>query len=302
MKKNGFSSQAMRITWIGLWINVFMAVMKLIAGIYGKSRAVVADGVHSFTDIFTDIVVLLGLKYSLKPADQSHHYGHGKFETLSTLILSVVLIVAGTSIFLSGLKSLIHYFYGILILKPKWIAFYAAIISLIVKEVLFRYTIKIGKKFKSQAIIANAWHHRSDAFSSIGTTLGVLGAIILGKNWRLLDPLAAIIVSFFILKIAISILFNSINEFLEKSLDEKTEEKILKLISATSGVMNPHNLRTRKIGSSIAIDVHIEVRQHASVIKAHDISTEVEQSLKGEFGDGTFVSVHIEPSKNGGKT
>ena len=288
--------KAKRITWIGFWINIFLALIKLLAGFIGKSRAVIADATHSITDIFTDFVVLMGIKVGRRPADDTHHYGHGKFETLSATILGVVLFGAGFGILLSGLNLVIKCLHGEILNKPGWIAFYAAIGSIVIKEILFQYTIKIGKEINSQSIIANAWHHRSDALSSMGTTLGVLGSIILGQQWRILDPFAAVIVSIFIIKIGISILIDSLEELLEKSLDKNTETKILNIIKATEGVKNPHNLKTRKIGSNIAIDVHIEVHEHSTIVQAHNVSTEVEKNLRKELGENTFVSVHIEPS------
>jgi cation diffusion facilitator family transporter len=288
--------QSARVIWIGLWLNAVLSMIKLAAGILGHSRAVVADAIHSVSDIVTDVVVLLGVKTGNKPEDETHHYGHGKFETVSAFFLGIFLVIVGVGICLSGIKTLgVFYRHGNLP-RPGWIAFYAAFVSILVKEGLFHYTLKVGKNCNSDAIIANAWHHRSDAFSSIGTTLGVLGAIVLGEKWRILDPIAALIVSALIIKIGITIFIDSINELLEKSLDPKTEDRILQVIAATDGVINPHRLRTRKIGDRIAIDIHIEVEKEKNVVQAHAIATMVENNLRESFGKGSFVSVHIEPA------
>lgn len=295
MEPNQRYKESSRVIWIGLWINAFLSVLKLLAGIFGRSRAVVADAVHSVSDIVTDVVVLLGVKTGNRPEDETHHYGHGKFETVSAFFLGIFLVIVGLGICISGVKTLILFSRSGSFPRPGWIAFYAALTSIFIKEILFHYTLRVGISCKSDAIIANAWHHRSDAFSSIGSTVGVLGAIVLGEKWRILDPVAALIVSGFIIKIGVSIFLNSINELLEKSLDPKTEERIFEIIAGTKGVLNPHRLRTRKIGDRIAIDIHVEVDRDNNVVQAHAIATLVENNLRGSFGMGSFISVHIEP-------
>lgn len=288
--------ESQKVIWVGFWLNAVLSAVKLAAGIYGHSRAVVADAIHSVSDIVTDVVVLMGVRTGNKPEDETHHYGHGKFETLSAFFLGIFLVAVGIGICFSGIKTLGVFYRNGLLPRPGWIAFYAAFASILIKEALFHYTLKVGKKYNSDAMIANAWHHRSDAFSSIGTTVGVLGAIALGEKWRILDPLAALIVSGFIIKIGVTIFLNSINELLEKSLDPHTEDRIFQIIAATDGVMNPHRLRTRKIGDRIAIDIHIEVKREKNVVQAHAIATMVEKNLRESFGKGSFVSVHIEPA------
>ncbi|MFH1092984.1 MAG: cation diffusion facilitator family transporter [Candidatus Omnitrophota bacterium] len=289
------STKANKVTWVGLFVNIVLTLFKLAAGISGKSAAMIADGFHSLSDFATDIVVLLGFRYIDKPVDKSHDYGHGKIETLSSVIIGAALFAVGLRIFWTGTHNILHVYQGIMIPEPGRIAFYAAVISIIGKESLYHYTIRVGREINSQAIIANAWHHRSDAFSSIGTMLGIGGAIVLGEKWHILDPVAAIIVSFFIIKTSIDISLGSFNELLESSLSEKVENKILDIAKTVPGVISVHDLRTRRIGNYVAIDLHIEVDKNLNVAKGHDISTKVEDKIKETFGEDTFISVHIEP-------
>lgn len=288
--------QATRVTWIGLFTNIILTLLKLVAGILGRSGAMIADGIHSLSDFATDVVILMGFRIVNKPADKTHHYGHGKFETLIATFIGVILFLVGVKILWSGMSNVHRVFQGYTLIQPGWIALYAAIISVITKEWLYRYTVNIGNRINSQAIVANAWHHRSDVFSSVGTMLGIGGAIVLGEKWHILDPLAAAAVSFFIIKIGISISYGSINELLEASLSEEMEKKILQTIEVTTGVIDHHNMRTRRVGNSVAIDIHIKVEKSLNVVEAHDIATLVEQNLKNSLGKETFVSIHIEPS------
>lgn len=289
-------AEATRVTWVGLFTNITLTLLKLVAGILGRSGAMIADGVHSLSDFATDIVILMGFRIVNKPADKTHNYGHGKFETLVTIIIGVVLILVGVKILWGGVSSIGRVMRGHILIQPGWIAFYAAVISILTKEWLYRYTVNIGNRIDSRAIVANAWHHRTDVFSSVGTMLGIGGAIVLGEKWRILDPLAAAAVSFFIIKIGVSISIGSINELLEASLSEDMEKKIMKIIEDTKGVIYSHNMRTRRIGNNIAIDIHIKVDKSLNIVEAHDIASRVERNLKDYLGDETFVSVHIEPS------
>lgn len=289
--------KANRVTWVGMYVNIVLTLFKLIAGIFGQSAAMVADAFHSLSDFATDVVVLLGFRFVEKPVDKTHDYGHGKAETLSSVIIGIALFAVGFRIFWVGVHQIYNVYKGQVIPEPGLIAFYAAVISIVMKEWLYRYTIKTGKAINSPAVVANAWHHRSDAFSSIGTMIGIGGAILLGKKWHILDPIAALVVSVFIIRTAIRISLDSFNELLEASLDDESEKKILEIISSVSGVISPHELRTRRIGNYIAIDVHMEVNKTLNITAAHDISTEVEKKLREEFGKETFIYIHIEPSK-----
>jgi len=288
-------TQAVRVTWLGLFVNTGLTLFKDAAGFMGHSAAMIADATHSLTDLATDIVVILGFRIIRKPADDTHDYGHGKVEALLAGLCGITLIAAGVGIFWSGTHTIWHFFTGEPIERPGLIAFVAAILSVVSKEWLYRYTIGWGRKLNSNAVIAKAWDHRSDAFSSIGTTLGIGGAVFLGEKARILDPLAAVIVSFFIIKAAVPILKECMDELLEASLSGEQEMELHELIMSVEGVRGTHKLRTRKIGPVIAIDVHILMDESLSLVEAHDISARVEHLLRENFGSGTYISLHMEP-------
>ena len=283
------------VTLIGSFINILLTAGKITAGIAGKSSAMIADGVHSLSDLLTDIIVIIFVGVSGKERDSDHRYGHGKYETFATMLVSFILFLVGTGIFWSGSRKVIDSINGVSIEQPGLIALYAALVSIVSKEALFWYTKIAGRDINSQALVANAWHHRSDAFTSIGTALGISGAIFLGEKWRILDPVAGIIVSLFILKIAWKIANPSVRELLESSLPPETENDISEIISNTSGVECFHNLRTRKIGEAIAIDVHVKVDKELSVESSHHIASEIENSLREKFGSHSHIGIHIEP-------
>lgn len=288
---------AKKVTYTGFIANVLLSGGKLASGIIGNSSAMIADAVHSISDIATDLVVLAFVNISGKESDETHKYGHGKFETFATLVVSMVLLGVAVGILINGISNLSVSIKGGTLPRPGIIAFWAAIGSIIVKEVIFRYTLKKGKEIKSDALIANGWHHRSDALSSMGTALGIAGAIFLGERWRILDPIAGIIVSFFIIKVSIDLALPSIRELLESSLPPKTVDEIRRIISSHPDIQDHHNLRTRKIGSIYAIDVHIKIDMDTSFVRSHDIASEVEISLREKFGNETQVIIHTEPFK-----
>ena len=290
--------KAKKITWIGFVSNLILSSAKLVAGIVGNSAAMVADAVHSISDFLTDIVVIGFVGVSDKEGDKNHNYGHGKYETFATLIISFALILVGVGIFYNGAKNILLTIYGSNLEGPSIIALYAAIISIVLKEWLYRITLKIGKEIDNQAVVANAWHHRSDAFSSIGTLLGIGGAIFLGEEWRVLDPLAGVIVSFFIIYVAIKLALPSVKELLEAALPEDIEKEIIHIIENTNGVRDYHRLKTRKIGNSYAIDVHIKLDGCISLTQAHDIATIIEVQLFEKYGRFTQISIHTEPFKD----
>jgi len=292
------SKTALRVTWIGLAVNCLLTAVKFAAGVLGRSQAMIADSLHSLSDLASDIVVLFGFKLADRPIDETHDYGHGKFETLATVIIGLLLLFAGTGILYAGIKNITGIINGTVNTMPGWVAFFGALLSIIVKEWLYQITIKKGKEIKSNALIANAWHHRTDALSSVGALLGIGGAILLGGKWRLLDPAAAAIVALLIIKVGFSIVKKSVNELLDASLCPDTEKLILSIIHNTAGVKDSHQLRTRALGNSIAIDIHVQVNQTLNIKKAHDISTNVEKALRKHFGQGTFISIHIEPFNN----
>lgn len=288
-------STAKRVTWVGFFINLVLTVLKIIVGFLGRSTAMVADGFHSLSDFVTDLIVLFFIDYSGKDKDEKHKYGYGKYETFATLLISLILFFIGLGIMYSGIMESIKFIKGEEIQEPSIITLFAALISIAFKEYLYQYTLKEGKRINNQAIIANAWHHRTDAFSSIGTALGISGAIFLGEQWKILDPLAGILVSILIIKVANEIGLPSANELLERALPKEIENKIIEIVSSHPDVRFPHNLRTRKIGYLMAMDMHIKMDKNLSFVRAHDVVTEVEIELRKQFGEQTVISIHYEP-------
>ncbi len=284
-----------KVTLVGSVVNALLVVIKFVAGIMGRSSALVADAVHSLTDFVSDIVVLVFVRLSGKPRDKDHRYGHGKFETLATMIIGVLLLAAGVMLFVNGLKQVIDSLEGAEIPEPSWVALVVAGVSVLVKEILFRYTVKEGKTLNSDAVIANAWHHRSDAISSLGTVVGIGGAILLGEKWRILDPIAAMIVSVLIVKAGYDIIKPSADELLESSLPQERVDEIIETIESVPGVKGYHNLRTRKIGNAMVIDVHLKMDGDQKLKEAHDIATRVEKAIGDRFGENSFINIHMEP-------
>lgn len=286
-----------RVTWIGSIVNFLLLVFKFVAGIVGHSAAMVADAVHSLSDFVTDIIVIVFVRISGKPEDEGHDYGHGKYETLATAIIGLILFIVGIGILFNGANSIFDTINGKPLAAPSILALIAAALSIVLKELLYRYTIYKSKKLNSQAMVANAWHHRSDAFSSIGTFIGIGGAICLGEKWRILDPLAAIVVSIFIMKVSLQLLKPCVDELLERSLPKETEDRILEIIQSFSKVSSPHHLRTRRIGNHMAIEVHIRMNGNTPLVEAHSLATQIEKELKAEFGEDTHIGIHMEPLK-----
>ena len=297
MTQTNREREIFRVTWIGSIVNLLLLIFKFVAGIVGHSAAMVADAVHSLSDFVTDVIVILFVRISGKPQDEGHDYGHGKYETLATAIIGIILFFVGVGILYNGTTSVIDTLGGKTLVKPSIWALIVAAISILSKELLYRYTIYKGKHRNSQALTANAWHHRSDALSSIGTLIGIGGAICLGEQWRILDPIAAIVVSIFIMKVAMQLLKPCVDELLERSLPADTENKILEIIGSFPEVSAPHNLRTRRIGNHIAIEVHIRMAGEISLLEAHTIATNIERRLKDEFGNMTHIGIHMEPKK-----
>lgn len=286
-----------RVTWTGSIVNFALLVFKFVAGIVGHSAAMVADAVHSLSDFVTDIIVVAFVRISGKPEDEGHDYGHGKYETLATAIIGLLLFFVGIGIMFNGAKSVFDTINGKPLAAPSILALTVAALSILLKELLYRYTIHKAKGLNSQAMIANAWHHRSDAFSSIGTFIGIGGAICLGEQWRILDPLAAIVVSIFIMRVAVQLLKPCVDELLERSLPAETENIILEIIRSFPEVSEPHHLRTRRIGNHLAIEVHIRMNGNTPLAEAHSLASEVEKRLKYEFGKDTHIGIHMEPLK-----
>lgn len=287
-----------RVTLVGSAVNALLLILKFVAGIIGHSAAMIADAVHSLSDFITDIIVVIFVRISNKPEDKQHDYGHGKFETLATLLIGIILLFVGIGIFWNGASTI----YGILFKgekpdSPGMIALAAAVISIIMKELLYHYTVTKGKYLNSQTVVANAWHHRSDAFSSIGTAVGIGGAILLGDKWIILDSVAAVIVSFFICEVAVQLAIPCLEELLEKSLPEKTEHEILQIMQDFPQTSDPHHLRTRRIGNYCAVEIHIRMNGGTPLEKAHETASAIESRIKLLLGESTIVSIHLEPEK-----
>lgn len=286
-----------KVTLVGSAGNVALLTFKFIAGVMGHSSAMIADAVHSLSDFITDVIVLAFVHVSAKPQDKDHDYGHGKYETFATFIIGLALIAAATGIIVSGVAKLVDWAGGKQLAAPGWLALAAAIISIFVKEILYRYTVIRGKKLDSQALVANAWHHRSDALSSIGTAVGIGGAILLGKRWTVLDPLASVVVGLMLVKVSIELLKSSIGELTESSLSSDIEKEIEEIIRSFPDVSEPHNLRTRRIGNRFAIEAHVRMDGNVSLTAAHDRATAIEQRIRQRFGNQTHVTIHMEPTK-----
>ena len=286
-----------KVTIIGSIVNITLLVFKFVAGIVGNSAAMIADAVHTLSDFITDVIVIFFVRISNKPKDKNHEYGHGKFETFATLLIGCILLVIGAGIALNGSTSVISVVKGEIIPKPGLIALAAAILTIALKEILYWYTILFANKLKSDVLKANAWHHRSDGLTSIATTIGIGGAIFFGEKWTILDPLAALFVSIFIIVMAIKLMIPCVNELMERSLPDDVENEIAALVETFEGVSDLHNLRTRKIGNNCAIEFHIRMSGETSLTHAHDAVTEIECKLREHYGHGTHVIIHTEPLK-----
>lgn len=286
-----------RVTVWGGIINVVLLVVKFAAGIFGNSAAMIADAVHSLTDFATDVVVLIFVHLGNKPADRDHDYGHGKYETLATAIIGTSLLAVGVLIFCSGAGKTWRVIQGEMLPSPGKVALVAAVASIVLKEWAYRFTVKVGKRCQSEAVVANAWHHRSDALSSVGTMIGVGGAILLGNRWTVLDPLASIVVSLFIVRAAWQLMMESMKELTEASLSDEDEAVITHIAASEPGVSEVHNLRTRRVGNRIAIEMHARMLGSTPLVEAHLHATAIEHRLKEHFGPDTLVSIHLEPVK-----
>ena len=294
---NSREKEIYKVTLVGSVGNMALLTFKFIAGIVGHSSAMIADAVHSLSDFITDIIVILFVRISAKPQDESHDYGHGKFETIASFVIGLALVAAATGIIFSGGMKLAKWLEGEQLEAPGKLALWAALLSILVKEGLYHYTARKGKTLHSQAVEANAWHHRSDALSSIGAAIGIGGAILLGNRWTVLDPLASVVVGAMLVKVAVGLLKTSIGELTECSLPEDTENEIVQIIQSYPNVYEPHNLRTRRIGNRIAIEAHVRMNGDITLTEAHNRATDIEHQLKSRFGKSTHVTIHMEPTK-----
>lgn len=283
------------VTLVGSVVNIILTVFKIFAGVLGRSTAMIADGIHSLSDLLSDIVVIVFVKISAKGRDKDHDYGHGKFETFATLIISLMLIVVAVNLMSGGINKIRQILDGGEVSSPGMITLWAAVASIVLKEILYRYTIIQGKALNSPMMIANAWHHRSDAFSSVGSLLGIAGAIFLGDKFVILDPITGCVISIFILVMAVKMSVPAIKELLDVSLPDDVEEKIEATAKSVKGVVDLHELKTRREGPGIIMEGHLVLDSEISLKEAHDISKKVEESLRKEFGPETQISLHLEP-------
>ena len=278
-----------QVTLVGGVVNVVLLLFKFVAGIVGHSAAMVADAVHSLSDFVTDVIVLVFVHISSKPKDKSHDYGHGKYETLAMTLIGVALLLAMTligvallivaiGIIYHGAMEIVAWLNGEQLEAPGTLALWAALLSVLLKEGVYQYSMVKARQLNSQVVEANAWHHRSDALSSVGTAIGIGGAIFLGQRWTVLDPIASLVVGAFIVKVAVDLLHRIVGEL--------------------KGVVDPHDLRTRKIGNHYAIELHILMDGDITLREAHNKASEVEDLLRARYGEHTHVAVHVEPKEN----
>lgn len=290
-----------RVTLEGSVINIVLLTFKFIAGILGHSGAMIADAVHSLSDFITDIIVIIFVHVSSKPIDSDHDYGHGKYETLATALVSIMLLVVGAYLMFSSVVKIWSVMRGVILPRPGIIALVAALASIALKEWAYQFTVRLGKKVHSDAVIANAWHHRSDALSSVGTAIGIGGAILLGSRWTVLDPLAALVVSVFIVISAFKLVNGAVGELTEKSLPADVEQHITDIVCSEPQVSAVHNLRTRHIGNATSIEMHVRMPGNLTLYEAHQHATNIEHALRHHFGNNTLISIHMEPVKVNGK-
>ena len=286
-----------KVTLVGGVVNVVLLLFKFVAGIVGHSAAMVADAVHSLSDFVTDVIVLVFVHISSKPQDRSHEYGHGKYETLAMTLIGVALLVVAIGILYNGATKIYAWTNGEQLKEPGMLALWAALLSVLLKEGVYQYSMMKARQLKSQVVAANAWHHRSDALSSIGTASGIGGAIFLGQRWTVLDPIASVVVGAFIVKVAVDLLSNGVSDLMEHSLPEEVENEMLRIVGELPGVVNPHDLRTRRIGNHYAIERHILMDGDITLQEAHDKASEVEDLLRARYGKETHVAVHVEPKE-----
>lgn len=281
-----------RVTWIGFWLNVALSILKIIAGIFGHSQAIIADGIHSVSDTVTDLAVIIGSYYWSKPPDSDHPYGHKRLETLVTLFIGIVLMAAGAAIGWEAIVTIQEKHAQ----PPSLIALVAAAISIVIKESLYRWTVRVGRRIKSMSLVANAWHHRLDSFSSIPAFIAV-GAAIIFPEWPFLDHAGAIFVSALIFHAALKIIFNGIKEFVDIGAPEDICNQIKHLAADHPSVLQVHGIRTRYMGNSIQVNLHLVLDSEMTVFEGHEISETIKRRILENGPDVVDVEIHIEPSE-----
>ncbi len=284
-------NNSMKVSYISIIINFILSGFKFIAGIVGKSSAMISDAVHSLSDVLSTIFVIIGIKFSNRQSDTTHQYGHERFESIATLFLSIILLVTALGIGYTGIIQIIEGVNGD-IKVPTILALIASIISIIVKEWMYQFTKKVAKEVNSSALLADAWHHRSDALSSIGSLIGIAGAKL---GLPILDPIMSIVICIFILKVAIEILIDSIYKLVDKSCDESTIEEMTILINNIDGVLELDLLQTRLFGSKIYVDVEVSADKNKTLEESHRIAHEIHDEIEEKFKDVKHCMVHVNP-------
>jgi cation diffusion facilitator family transporter len=282
--------EGIRATWVGAIANVALVVFKVWVGILANSQALIADGIHSLTDLFSDFVVILGLKWGREAEDADHPFGHARIETISSMIIGLLLIAVGIGITYSAIVTIYYH-------EPVTVgglAIWAAAASIVIKEALFWYTIRIGKRLKSLALIGNAWHHRSDAFSSVAVLIGVLAAYI-NPDWHLADSFAALLVTYFVIRVGLRLTWAAFKELVDTAPDREILDQLRQQASLIEGVQQVHDLRARYSGSQIFVEVHIVVDPNLTVREGHEIAAAVKYRLLDEHRDVTRVITHVDP-------
>ena len=293
MQKSSFEAVATRVSAVSIVINLLLAAFKFIAGIVGRSGAMISDAVHSTSDVLGSMIVIVGVRMSAKEPDEDHPYGHERMESVSSLILAGILAVAGLTIGKEALLSILSGEYETSV-APGMLALIAAIVSIVVKESMFWYTWIHAKRIKSGALKAEAWHHRSDALSSVGALIGIGGARL---GVRILEPIASIIICLFILKVSIDIFREAIDKMVDHACDEKTERAICTCVERQDGVVKVDMLRTREFGRKIYVDLEISADGKLTLSDAHRIAQRVHDSVEEEFPDVKHIMVHVNPAE-----
>ncbi len=299
MKIGGKAEKAIKVTLDGMIVNVVLLAVKLAAGIFGHSQAMVADALHTLSDFASDIAVVVGIKLAQKPRDADHAYGHGKYEVLAAAVVGIILLWIGLQIGKNAVHTLFDAAKGAELPPPSPVAFWAALVSILFKEALFWRTLRVGRATRNDSVIANAWHHRSDAMSSVATAMGVGAAVFLGDEWALMDPVAAIMVCFLLLKVAVGIIKEQVGSLTERSLSSATHYEIIKIAEKFTSLRGFHNLRTRAVGRTVVIDLHVMTDPDMRVADAHEIVSALEEELRERFGRDTIANIHIEPLAEG---
>ena len=292
------ATRASQVTWLSVVVNTVLMGLKLLAGLWGHSSALVADALHSASDFATDFAVLIGMRLAQRPQDGDHPYGHGKYETLAAVLVGIALAAVGVAItFHAGHTILGAWVWDSYPQQPTLFALIAALVSIVIKELLYQLTIRVARETQNDALLANAWHHRSDALSSIGTAIGAGAAAFLGGAWVLLDALAAVVVGVILLKIAWEIVRDSLDKLMEQGMSAEENAQIYQLVHAVPGISEPHHLRSRRVGTVAVIELHFRVNPEMTVREGHELATQVERNLRSVFGQDAILTVHVEPEK-----